>query len=152
MNEASINLSSEATVRCRRLLRRLVLIEIVLTFIVIAVSVFQTYLLPPVLQEFERQAAERFGLREIALLCLAVPVFILLIVTWIALFRGWRSGRLLYTVLWLAGLPLLLLAGPSVHSPLYSVVETASSVLGGIILGFLYFSEIRHLYESTRNP
>jgi hypothetical protein len=73
MNEGSINLSSEAIVRCRRLLRRLVLIEIVLTFIVIAVSVFQTFLLPPALQEFERQAAERFGLREIALLCLAVP-------------------------------------------------------------------------------
>jgi len=151
MNEPAPNAFPDAVARCRTILRRLVILEIVLTFIVAIVSILQTPLLPPALQEFERQASERFGVREVILLCVVVPVLVLLVVTWVALFRGWRRGRLLYTILWLTGIPLMLLSGPVVYSELYSLVEMASSVLGGIILGFLYFSDIRHLYEATEN-
>ena len=147
MNEATTTEVSDTIAHCRSTLRWLVIVEILLTAFSGAVSFLQTPFLPPALQQFERESFSSFGIRELLLLCLAAPLLILSLIAWIALLRGWRSGRTLYTIVWLAVAPLMLLLGPRVASALLSTVDAATSVIGGIILGLLYFSDIRRLYE-----
>lgn len=150
MSETDLPTPADAIARCRITLRRLVVIEILLTIAVVVVSFVEIPFLPPLLQEFQRQTLDTFGIKELALLCLAIPLFILVIVAWIALWRGWRSGRVLYTIVWLSTVPIYLLSGPSVQSAIHSIVDTATSFVGGIIIGFLYFSEIRQVYETPQ--
>jgi putative Mn2+ efflux pump MntP len=125
----------------------LVIAEIVLTVLVIPIAILDSLLLPRTLQEYYHKSFETFRILDVLLLGIALPILALMIVAWVALLRGWRSGRLLYTIVWAAYVPILLLAGPGIQSPLYAIFDTASNLLGGIILGFLYFSGIRHFYR-----
>lgn len=123
MKEATNNSKSDAMTHSRATLRRLVIVEMVLSILVIAVSFFQAPLLPPLLQQFEREGFDRFDIAEIVFLCLGIPLLILYVVAWAALLLGWRTGRMLYTMTWVAAIPALSLAGHSAQSALLSTVE-----------------------------
>lgn len=128
-------------------LRRLVAVEILLTIAVIVVALAEVPFLPPLLREFQNQAYASFKVTDLLLLAIALPLFVLMIVTWIALWRGWRGGRIMYTIVWISCVPVLLLSGPTAQSAIHTLIDAAASLMGGIILGFLYFSDIRRLYE-----
>ena len=138
--------------RCRATLRWLVTFEILLALFVVSVSFLQTPFLPATLQQFESEPSDSFGIADILCLCFGILLIIAAIISWVALLGGWRRGRMLYTATWVACAPFMLVAGPSVQSALLSTVDTAASLAGGVILGYLYFSDIRHFYEQPGNP
>ena len=147
MNEAGTNAHSDAIARCLVTLRWLVTVEILLCVIGMGLAFFDIHLLPPALQQFQREQVESASVIDIVTLCLAIPLLIFAIIGWVALFRGWRSGRMLRVILIVASVPIAFLQGPTVQSSLFSTIESLAALVGGVILGFLYYSDIRHLYE-----
>lgn len=147
MSETYSLVSSDTIKHCLITLRRFVVVEIFLTISVVFVGLAETPFLPPLLREFQNQAYASFRVTDFLLLAIALPLLVLMIVTWVALWRGWRGGRIMYTIVWISTVPILLLAGPSVRTPIHALVDTAASLVGGLILGFLYFSDIRRLYD-----
>ncbi|HEX8311780.1 MAG TPA: hypothetical protein VF614_10705, partial [Chthoniobacteraceae bacterium] len=82
-----------------------------------------------------------------AYLWILAGLIILALVSWIALWRGWRSGRRLYTASWICSLPTYAIGAPWITGALGSVADLLSAITAGLILGLLYFSEIRTRYE-----
>ena len=138
--------------RARAALRWLVIVSFLLGAFVIAVGFLQTPFLPEALQQFERDsAASTLSLRDLLLLCFAVPLLIFSIVVYVALWCGWRSGRRLYTISLVLSIPLCLMLGPQVESALLYTFEGVAWLVAGLILGLLYFSELRDFYEPQQN-
>jgi hypothetical protein len=147
MSDAHSLVPSETINDCLITLRRLVAVEILLTIAVVVAGFAEVSFLPPLLREFRNQAYATFRITDLLLLVIALPMFVLMIVAWIALWRRWRSGRILYTIVWISCVPIILLAGPSASSAISNLLNSVATLVGGIVLGFLYFSDIRHLYE-----
>lgn len=108
----------------------------------------QDRFLHPLLQQYQATLSEtEFTAADWALAVLATVGLILGIVTWIALWHGWRSGRRLYTIIWLIFTPSLAFSGPVVSTGIVDCLHTLVSGISGAILALLYFSDLRHLYE-----
>ena len=147
MIQSDTNEVSARVTQCRSTLRWLVAVNFLLTAFAISAYLLQTPFLPATLQQFERDSVSAFSVRDLFGLCISIPLLVLCIVAWVALLRGWRSGRRLYTITWIVSIPLALFGGPFVASALAATLESAASASGGVILGLLYFSDIRHFYE-----
>jgi hypothetical protein len=78
-------------------------------------------------------------------------LMILGIVSWVALWRGWRSGRRLYTATWICSLPTYVIGTPHITGALTSIAELLSTLTAGLIFGLLYFTEIRARFETPRS-
>ena len=129
-------------------LRILILAEIFLALACIAVGFFNEALLPAALREYQMAQDEApWGWREWLLFAWCLPALPLTLSSWVSLWRGRRNARLLYTISWVATLPLLLFLQPEVMSSLGQFVDTAACLVSGMIFGLLYFSEYRHRYH-----
>ena len=152
MNNPNNSLPSETVTRCQTTLRWLLALSILLGIFAIAVSILQIPFLPKTLQQFEHEDfASPLGFGGLIFLCLAIPSLIFAVVVYVALWRGWRSGRRLYVISFVLSIPLGLMVGPRVQSALLSTTEDAGCVLAGFILAFLYFSDLRGFYESPKS-
>ena len=151
MNETENALNPDSITPCRSTLRWLLVVNILFSIFSIAVSFLQTPFLPELLQQFERESvASPLRLHDVLFLCFAFPSLIFSIVVYIALWRGWRSGRRLYAISLVIAIPLCLMLGPRVESALLYTTEAAGCVIAGLILGLLYFSDLRDFYESPK--
>jgi hypothetical protein len=65
------------------------------------------------------------------------------LLSWIGLLYLLREARGLYLGSWVAYLVLNFLRGPVVETPLGSVIRMLMTLVGGGILGLIYFSELR---------
>jgi hypothetical protein len=135
-------------VNVRKILRYLIVLEITVLVIGVAVAFAEKRFLPAQLQQYLADESES-ALTTVDWLFVAIgiPVVLLFITSWFALWRGWRTGRMLYTLVWAASLPFLALGAPFVTGPFASVFETSSCLISGLLLGLLYFSDLRHDYE-----
>ena len=147
------NALSDAMMRSRATLRWLVIVALLLGAFAIAVGFLQTPFLPEALQQFERdRSASTLPLRDVLFLCFGIPLLIFSIVAYVALWRGWSNGRRLYTIVSVLSIPLCLMVGPQVESALLYTLTGAGWVVAGLILGLLYFSDLRDFYESPKSP
>jgi hypothetical protein len=133
------------------ILRRLIVAEIALSALYAVVVGAQDAFLPPALREYEEsRAAAALTLHDGIMLAIAVPGLALLMISWVALWRDWRSGRLLYTIAWASGLAVAFLGGPVVETAIGKALDTTASVVGGLTLGLLYFSDLRWRYIGAK--
>lgn len=83
---------------------------------------------------------------------LAIAVLLVVLVATVAGFIGLfllkRWGRTLSLVLTLIGLPLYLLLGPTLQSPVETMLAEASSLLWGACLALAYFSPVSDRIEA----
>ena len=125
-------------------LRMLIVIEVVLTAAGVVSDMALEGLLPQELRAYLAKEDELpFTGMDAALLILLVPLLILIIAGWIQLWRLQPNGRFLYTVAWVCSFPLTVIAGPVVESGLTNAFYSGSTLIGGIIIGMTYFSELR---------
>ena len=141
--------TSNERVNLQRTLRRLIVCDIVLLIAIVAVSLLEERFLPAELRSYLDSVSEQgWSTADWIFMVLGVPLFVLLIVAWIALWRGWRSGRRLYTVVWVGFLPLSGSSAPFIMGPVLATIEPLAYLVPGLILGLLYFSELRLTYET----
>ena len=83
----------------KRVLRSLVIIEVVLAILSLGLSFIEQRWLPDPLRTYlEAQWESEVTQADIALICLALRIGILLVVSLVGLFRFWRPARNLYMV------------------------------------------------------
>jgi len=70
-----------------------------------------------------------------------IAVVVTTILAWIGLLNLLRAARPLYLASWAGYFVLLLLKGPVVSASVSFVIEMAMALVGGAILGMIYFSE-----------
>jgi hypothetical protein len=132
----------------QRVLRYCILAEIVLVALSIGAVFVENRFLPPLLRQYQESVfSAQLSAGDGLWLAIGVLAVIFSVVAWVALWRRWRSGRRLYTLAWVLFLPMMAFTGPVVHTGPGDCLETLLSVVGGIILGLLYFSDLRHLYD-----
>jgi hypothetical protein len=103
--------------------------------------------LPPELRSFMDQQWKRQG--TIAS-WLGGSSFVVLVVGWIGLWRLWWRARAIYTVGWLLGIVGTLFRGPRVYPGPPGAAALLSTLAGGLILGIVYFSDLRQHFGRPR--
>jgi hypothetical protein len=132
------------------LLRILVAVHVLLTFASVGAEGFFGWTLPPVLADYSHSqfAGSPFsspgGVLRLALLwttsCLAFAA-------WISLVVFWRGARRLYVVSYALGLLLTLFSGAQVDTSVGAMFRELSAVVGGVIFGLVYFSDLARRFE-----
>jgi hypothetical protein len=132
----------------QKILRRLILCEMILTPPTLYISSFEEQYLPPELRSYLNAVANQaLNLQDGLILAIGIPCIVLHIGAWIALWCGSRSGRLLYTLVWIVSIPMASIAAPWVTGPIAAGLTSLSDLVPGFILGLLYFSDLRLTYE-----
>ncbi|HEX8373293.1 MAG TPA: hypothetical protein VF585_10965 [Chthoniobacterales bacterium] len=140
-----------STPALQRTLRRLILVEIAVTSVLLGIGFFGEPFLPAPLQSYlDAQASAPLTSLDSLILPMDLLFLVLSVIAWVGLWRGWRRSRGLYTWLWIISLPLILAHGPDVASGVSQCLATTGTLVGGLIMGLLYFSELRHRYEDHR--
>jgi hypothetical protein len=68
---------------------------------------------------------------------------------WISLVFFWRGARRLYIASWVLGTMLTLVSGARVDTSLGAMFGELSAVVGGVILGLVYFSDLGRQFERS---
>ena len=74
------------------------------------------------------------------------------ITAWVGLLFRWRWARELYLAAWAAMLAVVVLSGPSVMTGAGAAMETLAAIVSGILIGFVYFSDGKKLFEDDDQP
>jgi hypothetical protein len=128
----------------------LVAIQVLLTFASVGAEGFFGWTLPPVLAEYthSRFVASPFSspgsvLRLLLLLITSTVAF----AAWIGLAVFWRGARRLYIASTVLGMLLILSSGARVESSIGAMFGEMSAIVGGAILGLVYFSDLARRFE-----
>ena len=131
-----------------RALTMLVVADVLLAFTVIGAELVFQWTLPGPLQEYAYpQALSLSSAWAFPLLMLWSATILCTMVAWIGLLNFWWFARRLYVVAWGMWILLMLPSGPSVMTPVGAVVSTVEAVVGGAILGLVYFSDLSRYFE-----
>ena len=133
-----------------RMLWTLVILDIFLAFASAGAEGFFGWTLPPALAEYARHRFSRTpGPPD------AIP-FALLAITvlsafgaWIGLLSYWRFARRLYLFSCAAWMLHTLIAGPSVRTSVGAMFSGMNGLVGGAIIGLVYFSDLARRYERS---
>jgi len=134
----------------RHLLWILVAVQVLLTFASVGSEGFFGWTLPPVLSEYSRSqfAASPFSSpASMARLVLLVVTSCAAFAAWIGLACFWRGARRLYVVSWVLGTLLILTSGARVDTSMSAMFSELSALVGGVIFGLIYFSELARRFE-----
>jgi hypothetical protein len=133
-----------------RLLWMLIAINVFLTFATVGAQGVLAWTLPPALADYVRS---RFSgpwpgnVWQMFRLMLLGTTALFAFASWIALASFWRFSRGLYMFSWALGMLLILLAGPSVRTSISAMFREMNALVGGAIIGLVYFSELAHRFE-----
>jgi len=126
-----------------RVLSILILSEFVLGVLAtISYFALEHFLPSPLRDYLAKEGGATFQLYNVFLWALWVAVVVTTILAWIGLLNLARGARPLYLASWVGYLVLLLLRGPVVSAPAPFVFEMMTALVGGAILGMVYFSEL----------
>lgn len=103
--------------------------------------------LPEPLRKYLAAESESWSTTDSIALFVGIPIAIAAIVGWIGLWRVWRPARAIYLYSSLAALLLAAFTGPVVYSAVGGMLSDASVICWGLILGLIYFSDLRHAFE-----
>lgn len=130
-----------------KLLRTLVVTEIVLTAAAVVSEFLLEGLLPQQLQAYlDAESKAPLGVREMILLILGIPLGVAIVVAWVKVLRFRKNAPELYLGTSIASIVLLPFTGPTVQTALGTALDAATSLIGGVILGLLYFTDLRNRY------
>lgn len=136
-----------------RILRILVVCEIVVGVAWIVLREAAPGLLPPELRSFVAgQESREWGVAEWALGGLDIVVFGICVASWIALIRLSPRGRALYTAAWALSFASAPFHEPHPDSAPGQALVQLGVLLAGVIFGLLYFSELRHRFGWRGRP
>jgi hypothetical protein len=76
-------------------------------------------------------------------------LLILFVISWIGLFYFWNPARLIYVFGWAASIAILPFGGPYVGHQIPSIFDTIHTLIGGIIIGVIFFSPIRDMFQKA---
>ena len=134
----------------KRLLWILVAVDVLLAFGSAGAEGFFGWTLPPTLADYARSRASGLGPGGAFRLLLLAICVLCSFTSWTGLVLLWRHARRLYVVSWVIWMLVELISGPSVKPAVAAVFSTASGVVGGAVLGLIYFSDLAHRFERGR--
>jgi len=135
-------------VKSDTVLRRLIATDIACSGAAFSIGFFGDPFLTGVLRAYQdAQLDADMSQRDWLLLPLDVALLALSVAAWVALWRGAKRGRFLYTILVFASIGLLPFDEPMASSGLTMLLLSAGTLVQGVILGTLYFSDLRHRGE-----
>jgi hypothetical protein len=129
----------------------LVAADVFLAFAGIGVDAFFGWTLPGALRDYVRGSGS-FNLRQFGLLVLWGLTAACAITAWVGLVSRWWFARRLYVIACAASTVLLLFSGPSVSTPVGAMLDRLNWLVGGAILGLVYFSELSRSFERRPAP
>lgn len=133
------------------LLRILIAAEIVFAVGGVLLELLLESTLPQPLRAYlTAQSEAPLAWKDLLAVALAVPLLVATIVAWITTLAFWRFAPALYLASHVAGVLLLPFLGPTVQTAVGTALDTAMNLIGGIVIGLLYFSELTHRY--SRHP
>jgi hypothetical protein len=133
-----------------RLLWMLVAADVLLAFASVGAEAFFGWTLPPTLAEYNRARFTGFSIANPAD---AFHLFLLSITTlcafaaWISLVNFWRFARQLYLVSCGIWIVTMLFSGPRVETSIGTVFSVMNAMVGGVIIGLVYFSDLARRFE-----
>ena len=127
-----------------RLLRILIACEITFGIAWVVATLMLERSLPPALMGFVQE--QRKGLEWGLVDWLGTSCLILFIVGWIGLWRLWWRSRTIYTAAWCLGVLSCFFMGPRVSLGPPEAASTLSTGAGGLILGVIYLTDLRHRF------
>lgn len=131
-----------------RVLVALVAADVLLVFTVIGAELAFYWTLPGSLQDYAfPQAFSPSSPWELSLFVLWAATVACTMAAWIGLLNFWWFARRLYLVAWGTWVLLVLLSGPSVMTPVGAMLDTLDSIVGGAIVGLVYFSDLSRCFE-----
>ena len=131
-----------------RLLLMLVAIDVLLAFASVGAEMFFGWTLPPPLAAYARHRVSRLpGAGDAFQLLLLGTCVLCAFGAWLGLVNYWRPARRLYLVSWGTWMLLVLLSGPSVKPSVAAMIGVMNALVGGVIIGLVYFSELAQRFE-----
>src|SRR5262249_16305695 len=140
-----VKLKKEAAMRNDRVLLILVVADVVLVMLTIAAEVVLTPALPEPLRHFT--GLPGWSLANFVRLTFWIGIALVTMVSWIGLLQYWWPARILYVGSWAAWIVLVLASGPSVTTAAGATIETIDHLVGGAIIGLVYFSDLQKRFE-----
>ena len=125
-----------------RLLQLLVVLDVLFVFASMGAEIFFGWTLPAPLREFTGSRTP--GVLRLAILAVTSACAL---VAWVGLLNFRPFARRLYAVAWAGGTLLLLVSGPMVATPIGAAFTSLGALLGGLILGLVYFSDVARRFE-----
>lgn len=122
-----------------RLLGILVLADVGLALAAIGAEAASTYLPDPLGAHAMNPAIPQTG-TGLALWLFWALAAATTIVAWIGLLYWWPVARPLYLAAWGLQIGRMLVSGPSVTTPLGGAFDTLDALVGGALIGLVYFS------------
>ena len=135
-----------------RLLRTLVVANVLLAFASVGAEAFFGWTLPHALADYTRMRFSGFpamGAGGVFQLLLLATGALCAFAAWIGLLCYWRFSRRLLVISLALTLFHELLAGPSVRTSVGAMFSVMDSVVGGVILGLVYFTELARRFEGA---
>ena len=135
----------------RRVLTALIVADVFCAFATMGAAMFFHWSLPALLQPFAgSHSFEGTGLFGSLRVLLGATSVGCTLVAWVALPNLWWFGRRLYSIAWASWVLHALVGGASVLSGPGAMFTMLGSVVGGAILGLVYFSDLRRSFERPR--
>ena len=135
----------------KRLLRSLIVAEIVIGILYIVTSFLSEAGLPAELRAYEEAQSEAsLTFADFVQLAVIIPLIIAALVSRIGLLFFWRWARPLYLITLIADVLLTPLFGVCVDSGWSRMLEAAAVVISGVVLSLVYWSPLRILYEKPK--
>ena len=129
----------------------LVAADVFLSFAGIGVEAFFGWTLPGALRDYVRWSGT-FGFRQFGMLFLWSLIAACAIAAWVGLVNRWWFARRLYVIACAASTVLHLFSGPSVATPVGAMLDRLNWLVGGAILGLVYFSDLSRSFERRPAP
>ena len=136
----------------KRLLWMRVGINVFLTFATVGAQGVLAWTLPPELAEYVRSRFSGvwiWSAGHLFRLMLLATTALFAFASWIALASFWRFARGLYVFSWTLGMLIILFAGPSVRTSVSAMFREMNALVGGAIIGLVYFSELARRFERS---
>jgi hypothetical protein len=130
----------------RVLLKRLILASIFLMFAFYFFDVIFFGHLPVELQQYNTRILEDESEMTIALV-VGMPLFLIYLLSLFFLWKLKKIGRTLFSALWIISLIVSAAMSPMVFNSIAEVCVTISTLINGMILALIYFSDLRFYFE-----
>lgn len=131
------------------LFRALIVADFALAMLTIAAEIVFGTILPAPLREYVQRTWFDWSVRGVFLFSFYVAIIGATTVSWVGLFLFWWPARAIYVAACVAWVVLIAASGPSVMTGPGAALHTAESLVGGLLVGLMYFSEVSRRFDEA---